>query len=410
MQGWKGYKLNELGKVGRGKSKHRPRNDVSLYGGKYPFVQTGDVKAANFYITKFSQTYNEKGLAQSKLWKPGTLCITIAANIAESAILGIDACFPDSIIGFVPDGKKSDVRFIKYHFDLLKLHLQSISQGTTQDNLSQEKLLKFIFTVPEDLAYQKHIASIISAYDELIEVNNERIKLLKETASELYKEWFVRMRFPGYKKVKFVKGVPTGWEMKKLSELVSTQYGYTASATYESVGPKFLRITDIADLKIDWEKVPNCLISERDQRKYLLQNGDIVVARTGATVGFAKRINKFHQPTVFASYLVRLKPKSCIYNYYLGIIAESEGYKEYVQSIASGAAQPQANAVLMTGLLLFKPTDSLLELFNSIVEPMFDQEEILEKQITQLRQIRDRLLPRLINGELKVGIQNIITH
>lgn len=203
MEGWKEHKLDELGKVNRGKSKHRPRNEPSLYGGKYPFIQTGDIKAANFYISEFSQTYNDKGLKQSKLWQKGILCITIAANIAESAILSIDACFPDSIIGFVANEKKSDVKFIKYHFDLLKLHLQSISQGTTQDNLSQEKLLRFTFTVPEDVNVQKHIASILSAYDELIEVNNQRIKVLEETARELYKEWFVRMRFPGYKKARF---------------------------------------------------------------------------------------------------------------------------------------------------------------------------------------------------------------
>lgn len=226
MKGWKEYKLNELGKVGRGKSKHRPRNDASLYNGNYPFIQTGDIKASNFYITEFSQTYNEKGLAQSKLWKKGTLCITIAANIAETAVLGIDACFPDSIIGFVADEKKSDVRFIKYHFDLLKLHLQSISQGTTQDNLSQEKLLKFIFTAP-DIDQQQRIASIIGAYDELIELNNQRIKLLEETTRELYKEWFVRMRFPGYKKSKFVRGIPEGWNIRMLKDFVKPQYGYT---------------------------------------------------------------------------------------------------------------------------------------------------------------------------------------
>lgn len=119
------------------------------------FIQTGNIKNAEFYISNYSQTYSEKGLAQSKLWKKGTLCITIAANIAETAILNIDACFPDSIIGFVADDKKSDVKFIKYHFDLLKIHLQSISQGTTQDNLSQEKLLKFDFTVPIDVEHRQ---------------------------------------------------------------------------------------------------------------------------------------------------------------------------------------------------------------------------------------------------------------
>ncbi|MFM9100653.1 MAG: restriction endonuclease subunit S, partial [Cyanobium sp.] len=96
---WRPAKLDELGHVGRGRSRHRPRNANFLYGGPYPFFQTGDIKAANCYLTEFSQTYSEAGLAQSKLWQPGTLCITIAANIAESAILGIPGCFPDSVVG-----------------------------------------------------------------------------------------------------------------------------------------------------------------------------------------------------------------------------------------------------------------------------------------------------------------------
>jgi len=110
---WQKVKLNELGFVGRGKSRHRPRNAAFLYGGLYPFFQTGDIKAAGLYLKEYTQTYSEEGLAQSKLWEPGTLCITIAANIAESAILGIKGCFPDSIVGFIADPQKADVRFIK---------------------------------------------------------------------------------------------------------------------------------------------------------------------------------------------------------------------------------------------------------------------------------------------------------
>lgn len=117
--------LNELGTVSRGRSRHRPRNDNSLFGGKYPFVQTADVKAANFYLTDYTETYNEKGLEQSRLWKAGTLCITIAANIADTAILGIDACFPDSIMGFVPFEGVSNAKFIKYAFDMLQRDIWS---------------------------------------------------------------------------------------------------------------------------------------------------------------------------------------------------------------------------------------------------------------------------------------------
>ncbi len=210
-------RLDDLGFVSRGRSRHRPRNDVSLYGGDYPFFQTGDIKAANLYLTEYSQTYSEAGLAQSKMWDKGTLCITIAANIAETAILGIPGCFPDSVVGFVPDPSKADVRFIKYYIDILKLGMQSISRGTTQDNMSVEKLMSFDFNVPV-LPTQHKIAGILSAYDDLIENNLRRIKILEEMAQSLYREWFVHFRFPGHESATFKESelgrIPEGWEVK----------------------------------------------------------------------------------------------------------------------------------------------------------------------------------------------------
>src|SRR5437867_1366205 len=109
---WSARRLDELGHVSRGRSRHRPRDAAHLYGGPHPFVQTGDIKAAQLYLTEYSQTYTEAGLEQSKKWAAGTLCITIAANIAETAILGMDACFPDSVIGFFADENQCDVRFV----------------------------------------------------------------------------------------------------------------------------------------------------------------------------------------------------------------------------------------------------------------------------------------------------------
>ena len=117
---WDYVTLDKLGSISRGKSKHRPRNDKTLFGGKYPFIQTADVKAAGLYLTEYTETYNDKGLAQSKLWPAGTLCITIAANIADTTILGIDACFPDSVMGFIPYEGVSNVKFVKYAFDILQ--------------------------------------------------------------------------------------------------------------------------------------------------------------------------------------------------------------------------------------------------------------------------------------------------
>jgi type I restriction enzyme S subunit len=114
-EGWNEMTLKEISSsFGRGKSKHRPRNDQKLYGGKYPSIQTGDIRNANHIITDYSQTYNENGLAQSKLWPKGTICITIAANIAETAILNFDACFPDSVIGIVVNQKKADSDYVEF--------------------------------------------------------------------------------------------------------------------------------------------------------------------------------------------------------------------------------------------------------------------------------------------------------
>lgn len=112
---WEIKSLSELGEINRGVSKARPRNSPELLGGPYPLIQTGEVANAKTYITSFNSTYSEKGLAQSKMWPKGTLCITIAANIAQTSILTFDACFPDSVVGFISRNMTNEL-FIHYWF------------------------------------------------------------------------------------------------------------------------------------------------------------------------------------------------------------------------------------------------------------------------------------------------------
>ena len=228
---WEYKTLDQLGEVSRGRSKHRPRNDPSLFGGKYPFIQTADVKAANFYITEYDTTYNEKGLAQSRLWNPGTLCITIAANIADTGILAMDACFPDSVMGFLPYERIADVRFVKYCFDILQQNCKKISQGAAQDNLSWEKLSTILFPAPP-IEVQTKIADILSTYDNLIENNQKQIKLLEEAAQRLYKEWFVDLRFPGHENTKITDGIPEGWKIQTLSQIADVVMGQSPKSEF----------------------------------------------------------------------------------------------------------------------------------------------------------------------------------
>jgi len=164
---WVKYKITDLGKMQRGKSKHRPRDDEKLYGGEYPFIQTGDIKKAHLYINEYEKTYSTYGLSQSKLWKKGTLCITIAANIAETAILGMDACFPDSIIGWCSNNQLTNNLFIKYYFDFYKEQLKRLSVGGAQENLNLDKLEKIYFNIPS-LQEQNKIADFFYKIDEKI--------------------------------------------------------------------------------------------------------------------------------------------------------------------------------------------------------------------------------------------------
>ncbi|MCC5016364.1 restriction endonuclease subunit S [Legionella sp. 31fI33] len=153
---------------GRGKSKHRPRNDKRLYGGDIPFIQTGDIRSASHIITQYSQTYSDFGLKQSKLWPKGTLCITIAANIAETSILGFDACFPDSVIGFVADTKKTSAGYVEYLLQSTKNKLEEKgrekSSAQSNINLATFEQLKLPFP---SLAEQDRIVTILDKFDAL---------------------------------------------------------------------------------------------------------------------------------------------------------------------------------------------------------------------------------------------------
>ena len=395
-------KLNDLGYIGRGKSKHRPRNDETLFGGIYPFVQTGDVKAANFYLNEYSQTYSEKGLEQSKLWKKGTLLITIAANIGDTAILSFDACFPDSIAGFQPYEKKSDIKFVKYYLDYIKKELQLISQGTTQDNMSLDKLLSKNLFVP-DLETQQKISTILSTYDELIENNKARIALLEDMAAEVYKEWFVRLRFPGYEKVEVVDGLPMGWEKVKVEDVFKTSSGGT---------PSRLKEEEYYNGNIDWIKtgeLKDTFIHNTDEKitEMGLKNSSakifppntLLMAMYGVNIGqlgiSTKKSCANQAVCVFNP--IKSNEYSVYYAYFFFKLMRS-----YLFNISMGAAQQNLSQEIIKKINFIQPNLILLIKFNKLVESMFEEIKILQEKNDILQSTRDLLLPRLISGKLEV--------
>ena len=389
---WTSRTLDELGYVSRGRSRHRPRDAAHLYGGPYPFVQTGDIKHANLYLTNYSQTYSDAGLEQSRLWKAGTLCITIAANIADTAILGIDACFPDSIIGFIPDKEKADVRFIKYLFDAtLQNRFKKFTQGAAQDNLSQSKLLSLEFLLP-NVTEQGRIASILSAYDDLIENNRRRIQLLEQSAQLLYKEWFVHLRFPGHEHVTITDGVPEGWEKKPLGEIADITMGQSPKSIYYNEDGNGLPFH---------QGVTNFGIRFPAHQKYctmqnrLAESGDILFS-VRAPVG---RINIAPDKIIIGRGLAAIRSRTDQQNF-LFYALKNWFFKEDI--MGSGAIFAAITKKDLHGVELLQTSDQIAKMFMAHVVPIDLQIEKLHQSNEQLTQARDVLLPRLMNGEVSV--------
>ena len=384
----KKYKLADLGFLGRGKSKHRPRNDISLFGGKYPFIQTGEIKAANLYISEYEKTYNEKGLAQSKLWNENTLCITIAANIAETAILKIKACFPDSIVGFIANENLCNVYYVKYYIDYIKNKMQSVSGGACQDNLSLDKIDYFDINIP-DVKIQNKIAKILLNYDDLIENNNRRIKILEEMAQKIYKEWFVDFKFPGHETTTFKDSplgkIPNDWEVdfvKNILIRLKSKHKYTQNnilkegkiividqSTSEYLGFH----NDKPDFKANPQK-PLIIFGDHTCKMQMLVE-DFSIGPNVIPISSEK------VPITFLYYLI-------------DSLIETKEYKRHWNDLIS------KKVVL--------PINSLSESFSNIITPLMTMINHLKHKNMKLKQTRDILLPRLISGEIDVENMEVL--
>ncbi len=371
---WEYKTLDQLGTVSRGKSKHRPRNDPKLFGGKYPFIQTADVKNADYYITKYSDTYNESGLAQSKLWDKGTLCITIAANIADTGVLAFPACFPDSIMGFVPFEGVANTRFIKYCFDRLQRDCKQISQGTAQDNLSWEKLSTIKFCIPE-YKEQCRIADILSAYDDLIENNQKQIKLLEEAAQRLYKEWFVDLNFPGHENTKIVDGVPEGWRISSIYDVFDIKYGKNLPTS---------KITKTGQYPVYGASGVIGYYNEKNCDDYAT-----LVTSRGNGSGDVFRTHHKQSYITNNSFIARRNDKnSFIENEFTFQLFSNTDFKK----LCTGSAQPQLTNTSIQKIKILLPNRQLIEKYQRCTIEMSEKQEALYQEQRALTQARNRLL------------------
>ena len=314
------------------------------------------------------------------------------------------AVFASYLVRFRVDSALADPYFVGRLVEsaTYKRYVKSQVGGAAQPNANAKVLGRFAFRLPPR-SIQQRIASILSAYDDLIENNRRRIALLERSARELYREWFVRLRFPGHEHTKIVDGVPEGWERTHLSNLVSTQYGYTASADDEPIGPKFLRGKDINKQSyIDWATVPYCPEDGLNFEKYALRRGDLLVIRM-ADPGKIAIVEKDIR-AVFASYLVRLvvRTDSEIDPLYLFYVLTDAEYQGFIRAASGGSTRKSASAKLLTEFRLLRPPRTVQDIFVDQVHVLRQMIGTLLDQNSKASMSRDLLLPRLMSGEVAV--------
>ncbi|MFR3418971.1 MAG: restriction endonuclease subunit S [Eubacterium sp.] len=363
---WETKKLSELGVFARGKSKHRPRNDERLFeGGGYPLVQTGEIKDANLYIRHHEQEYGDFGLKQSKLWNTGTLCITIAANIAETAILAYPMCFPDSIVGFSANHEKSSEKFMYYIFEYIKKSIQNAATGSIQDNINIDYLTSLISRVPSK-KYQDEMVMLLSAIDEKILLNSEINDNLSAMAYDIYMHNFFSKK-PNAK----LKDILTEAEKSAI------QVGEAKTSNGEY--PFFTSGATILKWNEPFVDGRNCFLN------------------TGGNADVKFYVGKAAYSTDTWSISAKSEMSDYLYLMLFSIKPELD------QKFFQGTGLKHLQKPLLKDRPIYVPEKLELEAFNRQVMPMFDIISENTRENQQLTSLRDWLLPMLMNGQATIS-------
>jgi len=412
----KKVRIRDVGRVVTGKTPPTARKE--LFGEDFPFITPTDIRDFDTrYLFSTERGLSSKGYQYQRryLLPRNAVCyVCIGSTIGKVCLTARESFTNQQINSLIVDRKCFDPMYVFYLLRFITPQIQTISGGSGSgkailNKSSFEQIEARVHALPT----QRKIAAILSAYDDLIENNTRRIRILEEMAQMIYREWFVKFRFPGRENVKMVESelgmIPEGWEVMKLSALVETQYGITKSASESEIGSKFVRGTDINKTTyIDWATVPYCEVDESELARYKLAIGDILVIRM-ADPGKVAIVEK-NIGAVFGSYVIRLKIISDrVSPYYLFYFLLSDQYQGYITGASTGTTRKSASAGVITDINMVVPPRELRIQFDHQVMMLRQMLNNLLDRNANLLRTRDLLLPRLISGEIDVENLDIDT-
>lgn len=382
-----------------------------------PFIMANDIsqgrinyKSCNF-ITQKQADGLRKGFA-----RPGDVLVTHKATIGRTGLVGDEAepyimLTPQVTYYRIRSTPVLDKRFLRHYFDS-SLFQQTLSMwagaGSTRAYLGITAQRKLPIIVPPSKK-QRKIAAILTAFDDLIEVNNCRIELLEKMAEEIYREWFVRMRFPGHQGTRFVKGVPEGWPFDLGSSFFDHVKGksYASHEISDEDGTCFFITLKSFHRRGGYRKEGLKYFSGSHKEGQCVNAGDVVMAVTDMTqdravVGEVARIPTLSgKKAVISLDVIRLIPKKMSSTFLYAYMRHS-GFASYIKEFANGANVLHLKPDLLGKQRLLFPPEYLREKFSDIVEPIYQEVNVLEEANGVLTNCRDLLLPRLISGKLSV--------
>ena len=415
MSEWKKVNLGELYEVHNGLSKGR-----QFFGSGYPFLtfsnvfnnwflpeeleslvqssekerQTCSIKKGDVFITRTSETMDELGMS--------SVALKDYPNATYNGFTKRLRPLTDEVIP----------KYIGYYLRSPKFRgkFMAFSTMTTRASLANDDLLGMEVEIPEK-AIQQRIATILSRYDSLIENYQKQIKLLEESAQRLYKEWFIDLRFPGHENTKIVDGVPEGWEMISIDDLVgklesgSRPKGGIDTSIKDgvaSVGAE--NVIGLGQYNFSSEKLVSYDFYN-NAKKGRIENKDILIYKDGAYIGRTSLFqdNFPHKEAMVNEHVFLLHSKKEVIQYFLFFTLYQKVYFEKMQKLNKNAAQPGLNQNAIKSLKLLMPNEKLIVRFDEIISPMMKVLFDLANQIRHLTEARDRLLPKLMSGEINVN-------
>jgi type I restriction enzyme S subunit len=315
--------------------------------------------------------------------------------------------WPHDTTLWVKDYKGNIPQFVAYFLRTLKL--QNFDTGSSNPTLNRNHIHKIKVVFPKDPEIQKKIAAILMAYDDLIEVNKRRISLLESMAEELYREWFVRLRFPGHQDARVVEGVPDGWDRVKLDDLIPVdglEAGNRPKGGAEPFGIPSIgaeNVIGIGRYNFSKEKYVNEEFYA-SMRQGKVRDKDVLFYKDGAEIG---RVSLFqddfpHSKCCVNEHVFLIRTDDLRYQYFIYFYLNQPQIKDYVKLINKNAAQPGINKAELRSIPVVRPPSSLVEDFDELISPLVSEIFTLVKTEITLQQTRDLLLPRLISGKLSV--------